>query len=274
MGWGFRVSSRHGTIIAAALTLGAGRGWSAPAPEFAARERKVADLKVFLADREKELASLVGLHETKVRDAEALGRQVDGLKARAGRSLLENQRLEKLLARGRTQLEDIERSESRQREVREEAFAAASAIVLELEDFLQHDLAGLRDAQEPAARQALLDRVIGLDRDRRAYQDRMNALAPAIPPPAEIPAGVTWTPEMLEDQRRSYEAAITRLEEERSRLSRELQTRESLSAAVAKPGTRDAASVRLKAEIADRERKIKSYREKNARLGRVPAGAR
>lgn len=274
MGGGFRRAARHGTIFAAALTLGARTASCAPAADLGSRERKVADLKVFLADREKELASLVALHETKVRETEALGRQVDGLKARAGRSLLENQRLEKLLARGRTQLEEIERSESRQHEVREEAFAAASAIVLELEDFLQFDLGRLRDVPEPAARQALVDRVIALDRDRRAYQDRMNALAPAIPPPADIPAGVTWTPEMLEDQRRSYEAAITRLEEERSRLARELGIRESLSAAVAKSGARDRTSLRLKASIGEIERRIRQYREKHARLAGSPAGTR
>jgi hypothetical protein len=201
---------------------------------------------------------------------------------------MEQRELEKLLARGRVQLEDIEQLHEKETETRDEAFAAAAAVVAEYETFMQEDLVRLRDLAGPAPvpsvpaqsgapgeRQRLTDRVLVYERERRLYQGKMNSLTPANPMPIEIPSGATWTREMIEDQRRAWEAAIARLQAERNQLVQEQGLRRALAEAL--PGATVAgdganADAGLAARIAELDRRIKAYRDKLNRLAGSPAG--
>ena len=264
---------------ASALVLGGGlvTAWAAlafGAVTEPAREQNVADLKAYLAQKENDLSQLTIEHRGRVADADALARQVKAQKGHPDAGYFEQRALEKNLARLRVLYEDLEKVSVREQEVREEAFAAAAAIVAELETFLEADLLGLRDQTDPAARHRQADRVFQLERDRREFQGRMNALTPEIPVPRDLPAGVTWTPEMVEDQRRSWEATIARLQAEREQLVQEQALRRNLAEALrdggkAADGTvrMDAATTaRMEARVADLDRKIRLYREKFNRL--------
>jgi hypothetical protein len=277
----------HGTInlVLLVLTLAGGSAVAAPSagPAELTRDqklRRVGELKTFLAGRERELARLVASHRDKTKEAETLGRQVDALKAKPNRSWMEQRDLEKLLASGRVRLEEIERLAEQEAGTRDEAFAAAAALVAEYESFMQEDLVCLRDLAGPvsstplsasasAQRRALTDRVLVYERERRLYQGKMNALTPANPMPIEIPSSAKWTKEMIEDQRRAWEAAIARLQADRNQLVQEQGLRRALAEAL--PGatvTRDSAAAdsRLAARVEDLDRKIALYRDKLARL--------
>lgn len=231
------------------------------------REQKIVDLKAYLAQKETALTQLTAEHRTRLNDADALAGQVRARKARGDTGYFEQRALEKSLARLRVLYEDMEKVSGREQEVREEAFASAAAIVAELETLLETELVALRDLTDPAARRKMADRVLGLERDRRAYQNRMNALTPEIPVPRDLPAGVTWSPEMVEDQRRSWEATIARLQAEREQLVQERGLRRNLAEALPGSVRADAsADARVDARIADLDRKIRMYREKFSRL--------
>jgi len=283
----------HGTIISVLLVLTLTRGYALAAPAAGPaglsrdqKLRRVEELKTFLAGRERELARLVAAHRDKTKEAETLGRQVDALKAKPNRSWMEQRDLEKLLASGRVRLEEIERLAEKQAETRDEAFAAAAALVAEYESFMEEDLVHLRDLAGPvsstslsgaasAERRQLTDSVLLCDRERRTYQGKMNALTPAIPIPIEIPRGATWTKEMIEDQRRAWEAAIARMQADRNQLVQEQGLRHALAEAL--PGSTvmgdsAAADSRLAARIAELDGKIALYRGKLARLTGAPQG--
>ncbi|MEK7475034.1 MAG: hypothetical protein AAB152_05305 [Candidatus Coatesbacteria bacterium] len=268
-----------------ALMLAGGSAASAPAagPVELTRDqklRRVEELRTFLTGRERELARLVAAHREKTKEAETLGRQVDALKAKPNRSWMEQRDLEKLLAGGRVRLEEIERLAEQETGTRDEAFAAAAALVAEYESFMQEDLVRLRDLAGPvsatplsasasAERRALTDRVLVYERERRIFQGKMNALTPANPMPIEIPRSAKWTKEMIEDQRRAWEAAIARLQADRNQLVQEQGLRRALAEAL--PGatvTADSAAAdsRLAARVEDLDRKIALYRDKLARL--------
>src|SRR6185503_19576869 len=170
---GCRVARIHGRILTVALALagpGAGapavqpaQGPVAPGPRAAgyaegaggtapgsgagviapAREQKVAELKAYLAQKESELGRLAAQHRQQLKDADDLGRKVAAQKERQDGGWFGQGAVERNMARLRAQLEDIEKVTARETEVREEAFAAASAIVLELEEFLDRALRDL-----------------------------------------------------------------------------------------------------------------------------------
>lgn len=289
-----RRPSRHAKIplIAQVLALGGGimcAGVATAAAAAAAaepsREQKVADLKGYLARKETELSQLTAEHRTRLNDADALAGQVRAQKARGDAGFFEQRALEKNLGRLRVLYEEMEKVSGRVQDVREEAFAAAAAIVAELETSLEQDLVALRDLTDPAARRKAADRLLALERDRRVFQGKMNGFTPDIPVPRDLPAGVAWTPEMVEDQRRSWEATIARLQAEREQVVQERGLRRNLAEALPGAVRSDAAAeARLDARIADLDRKIRLYREKFNRLAargadgkplavRTPAGS-
>jgi hypothetical protein len=268
-------------VLARGVVAGAPAAAPAAGPAEPTREeklRRVGELKVYFEGRERELARLVAAHRDRSKEAETLFRQVDALKAKPNRSWMEQRDLEKLLAKGRVQLEAMDRLSSKENETRDEAFAAAAALVAEYESFMEEDLGKLagESAVTPAERKGLTDRLLVYERERRLYQARMNALTPANPMPAEIPSGAKWTREMIEDQRRAWEAAVARLQAERNQLLQEQGLRHALAEAL--PGatvTADsaAADARLAARIAELDRQIKAYRGKLGRLsGAAAAG--
>lgn len=288
-----RMSNTHGTIIAVWLVLTQAGGSAlaasaAGAPELTRDQKlqRVEELKVFFAARERELARLAAAHREKTKEAEALGTQVDALKAKANRSWMEQRDLEKLLASGRVRLEEMEKLAAREAETREEAFAAAAGLVAEYESFMEEDLVRLHELAGPgsatvaassgaAERAQLTDRLLVYERERRQYQGRMNALAPAAPVPVEIPSGAKWTKEMIEDQRRAWEAVVARLQADRNQLVQEQGLRRALAEAL--PGstvTADSAAAdsRLAARISELDGKIALYRDKLARLSGAPRG--
>jgi len=236
-----------------------------------AREQKVTELKAYLAQKEAELARLTVQHRQQLKDADELGHTVAAQKERQDGSWFGQGSVERNMARLRAQLEEIEKVTARETEVREEAFAAASAIVVELEDFLDlamHDLPA-----EGADRKKRVERVLLLERDRRIYQGKMNALTPEIPLPAELPTSVNWTAEMVEDQRRVYEAAIARLQADREQLNQQQRLRSQLAESVSATMAEDSATVRARTadRIAEIDRKLRMYRLKLDRLGQPAA---
>lgn len=232
-----------------------------------AREQKVAELKGYLAQKEAELARLTAQHRRQLKEADELGRLVATQKERQDGSWFGQGAVERNMARLRAQLEDIEKVTARETEVREEAFAASSAIVLELEEFLDRALRELPAEGPDRARR--VERVMALERDRKTYQSRMNALMPDLPLPAELPTTVSWTKEMVEDQRHVYEAAIARLQADREDLNQQQQLRIQLAASVSATVAVDSAAARARtaARIAEIDRKLKLYRTKLDRLG-------
>jgi len=224
-------------------------------------------LKAYLAQKEADLARLAAQHRQQLRDADELGRTVAAQKARQDGSWFGQGSVERNMARLRAQLEEIEKVTARETEIREEAFAAASAIVVELEDFL--DLA-MRDLPADGAdRRKRVERVMALEHDRRTYQGKMNALMPEIPLPAELPASVNWTTEMIEDQRRVYEAAIARLQADREQFNQQQRLRIQLAESVSATVAGDSAAMRARSadRMAEIDRKLRVYRTKLDRLG-------
>ncbi len=246
------------------------------------------ELKIFLSQKEQELAQLVAGRTNNLKEADTLARQVEAQKEKPNRDWFEQRALEKNLATLRAQLEDIERVTARERAVREEAFAYAAAIVAELETSLKRQFIKIQQQQREASRQREADRVVPLrvliytftksgvaieralvlDEERRVHQGKMNALQPHNPPFAELPKGVPWSKEMIEDQRRAYEEHIVRLKSEREQLLKEERLRESLADALPEMVGTDwmARKARINAQVVEYDRKIEIYQDKLDRM--------
>ncbi len=254
-----------------------------PANARTGKDSIIAGLKAFLSRKEGELVQLVAVRKKKLKEADALAKQVEEQKERGDLGWFERRAVEKDLARLRTQFEDIERVTVKERAVREESFACAAAIVAELETSLERQLADIKRQRMSASlfdsesrreiqsgRQQRIERVRALEKSRGIYQRRMNALMPRIQVPGELPTDVPWSKEMIEDQRRSYEASIARFQSERELLLQERRLRRSLADVlpeVPKNG-RAASEKRIEKRIREYDRKIEIYKDK---LDRMPS---
>ena len=240
------------------------------------RKESVRVLGEYLKIKEAELAQLVVERKKVQREADALAPQVKAQKERTDLSWFERKSLERNMGRLRAQLESIEKTTAREREVRDQAFACAAAIVAELEDSLNAALGQLYEQQKNGGSTAdQVEKVMALEKERKLIQRKADGLRPEIPIPAELPTGVPWSKEMLEDQRSAYEANIARLLDEREQLVREKELRKSLGSML--PGSKgsDAESMtRLDVKIAEYDRKITMYREKKDRLSPPGSGTR
>jgi hypothetical protein len=240
------------------------------------RRESVRALREYLKLKEAELAQLVVERKKVQREAESLAPQVKAQKERTDLSWFERKSLERSMGRLRAQLESIEKTTARERDVRDQAFACAAAIVAELEDSLNAALGRLYEQQKSGGSTAdQVEWVMDLEKERKLIQRKADGLRPEIPIPAELPTGVPWSKEMLEDQRSAYEANIARLLDEREQLVREKELRKSLGSVL--PGSKgaDAESMtRLDARIAEYDRKIAMYREKKDRLSPGGSGSR
>lgn len=258
-------------VLAAAL-LGGPAG-AAAAAAAAGPEQRLADLRSFLSRKEGELAQLTTLHDRQLKEADALAREVEAQKEKPDRNWFEQRAVEKNLARLRAELQEIERGAVRERAVKEEAFAAAAAVVSELESLLDADLGRLRDRTDPGAREKLLERVQATEKERRAAQRKMNDLTPSIPLPADLPPNVPWTREMIEDQKRACEAVLARLGAERDSLRDEERLRDRFAEAVAGATTAEDSGrrQRVEARLAEVERDLARFKAKYDRLTEAPA---
>jgi len=240
------------------------------------RRESVRALREYLKIKEAELAQLVVERKKVQREAGTLASQVKTQKERQDLSWFERKSLERNMGRLRAQLELIEKTTTKEREVRDQAFACAAAIVAELEDSLNAALASLYERQKGGESTAgQVEQVMRLERERKLMQRKADGLRPEIPIPAELPTGVPWSKEMLDDQRSAYEANIARLLDEREQMVREKELRKSLDSML--PGSREADSEsmkRLDARIADYDRKIAKYREKKDKLPSGGTGER
>jgi len=247
-------------------------------------EAVIADLKIFLSEKEKELVQLVVERKGKLKEAEPLAAKVEAQKENENLGWFEKRTVEKNLARLRTRFEDIERVSAREDEVREEAFACAAAIVAELESSLERQLARLHEARRAATllsdsgrdgkteRRQQIERVMALEKSRKLFQRKMNTLMPNIQVPDELPRDVPWSKEMIEDQQRAYEANIARFQSERELKIQERRLRRSLADALrSEAAAGDSESGRrIDAEIREYDRKIEIYKDKLDRMPVAP----
>ncbi len=237
-----------------------------------AAEGRITELKAFLAKKERDLAGLSSERMRQLQGMEKLAKEVERQKADQNPGWLERRSLERNMARLRDQAEDVKKLSDREGRVRDEALAGATAIVAELEVQLENVLLELRDAGEGGSvRRALAERVLDLERERRFYQGKANGLMPELRLPADLPRGVKWTPEMVEDQRRSIEAAAARMEAELSLLLQERRL-SRLMVEVLPEAAGGQNPVGVDARIKFLERGVGKCRKKLAGLP-VPAGA-
>lgn len=234
------------------------------AADEASRDKRISELQSFLGKKEKDLARLTSLHSEKLKKADPLVREVEQQKDLGRRGWFEQRALEKNLAKLRPQLEEIERIAAERRAVREEAFAAASAIVSEIESAMEEGLDRLKVENGPAARGKLVESLKELERERRAFQGKASRLMPTLPLPADLPADAPWSDEMAEDICGAYEAAVARLETEREDLLKEQRLRRSLAENLPDTAGSSEGESRLKVALAETEHKLRNFREKLA----------
>jgi hypothetical protein len=227
---------------------------------------------VFLANKEKELSQLVSERQAKNKEADDLSGRVEKQKERKDPGWFERRAIEKDLGRLRTLLESIEPLTARERDVRNEAFTCASAIVLVLEGALERLLADLQDRQKrKLVGEGDVERIRALEKERRLFQGKVNALMPEIPLPAELPKGVAMSQAMIEDQRRNYEASIARLVDGRAQAVQERRLEDIREDTLPEASVDKAAKrARHDAKITEFGGKIRSYQEK---LRRLPVSA-
>lgn len=285
-----RVSCPPGRIVRAIMALAvmaSGPAWPAGTGEV----NVVAELKVFLSQKEAELAQLVVERKTKLREADLLAKKVEGQKERKNPNWFERRVIARNLSKLRTEFSVIERVTVREQTVREEAFACAAAIVAELESSLERQLTRLHREQRVDAdlkrrykrvvpfkvhlysftkTGAAIERAMALEKERKFYQHKMNELTPHIPIPAELPKGVEWSKEMIEDQRSAYESNIARLQSEREQLVQEKRLRKNLADTLAKEikAGSEMFQSRIDTQVVDYDRKIRMYQK---RLNQIPA---
>jgi len=230
-------------------------------------EKRVAELKFYLAGREHVLASVGAERKAMLKQADSLAGRVESQKEKEDRSWFEQRAVEKNMARLRTLLQEIQELSAREQDVLDEALAAAAALVAEIEDVLEKDLVELRRNGGGDGKGRKVEGVLALEKERKIYQAKLNSLMPSLELPLDLPPGVSWTKEMIEDQRRAYEASMARLQAEKQLLLQEKRLRGLIKDAV--PGVAGAESEgagRIEARIADLDRKLTLCRDKLARI--------
>ncbi len=262
-----QVPRSHGTILGIALVAVAvawgGRAFGL-AGDADQRARRIGELEVYLSLKEKELKRLKMDYTGKALTAEIQAKNMEEEEGRRNRSWFQQRALERDKAKLRSKLEEISRIDKNKRAVQEEAFAAAAALVGELESALESELMILRGEGSAETRESLIEKVQTLDNKRRSYQHRMNELMPSVPLPALLPAGVRRSREMAEDECMAYAAATARLGAEREDLLRERRLRTSLMETLAdREKTREAAELsRIEGLLADNDRRLSGYRQR------------
>lgn len=237
--------------------------------------RRIAELKGFLERKEGELRLLSAERVGKMKAMELLARELEGRKAKKNPGWIEQWSIEKKMARLRAQAGEVKKLNDRERDARDDALAAAAAVVAEVEGQLEVALIELRDAGEGPARRKLIIRALEMERERKVYQGRLGALMPAMRVPPDLPAGAERTPEMLEDQRHSYESAIARMQAERDILAQEKRLARLLAETMPEVAAGDVRlnPGRLDTRMALLDRSIAKCREKLARLPARPGKA-
>lgn len=237
--------------------------------------RRIAELKSFLERKEGELLLLSTERVAKMQAMESLARELEGRKANRNPGWFEQWSIGKKMARLRARAGEVKKLNDRERDARDDALAAAAAVVAEVEGQLEVTLVELRDSGEGPSRRRLIGRAIELERERKMYQGRLGALMPAMRVPPELPAGAERTPEMMEDQRRSYEAAIARMQAEKDILAQEKRLARLLAETMPElsAGEERLNPAKLDSKMAVIDRSIAKCREKLARLPARPGKA-
>ena len=237
--------------------------------------KRIAELKVFLDRKEGELLLLSSERVKKMESMESLARDLESRKAKKNPGWFEQWTIGKKMARLRAQAGEVKKLDDQERDARDDALAAAAAVVSEVEGQLEVTLVELRDAGEGASRRRLISRALELERERKMYQERLGALMPAMRVPPDLPAGAERTPEMMEDQRRSYEAAIARMQAEKDILAQEKRLARLLAETMPEVAAGDERlnPARLDLRMAVIDRSIAKCREKLARLPARPGKA-
>lgn len=246
------------------------------APEGVSGVRPVSELKSFLDRKERELTAVSAERLRRMQEMEKLALDVEARKKEGKTGWLSQKLLERKMAKLRVQAGNIKELSDRERDIRDDALAGASAVVTELEGQLEVMLVELRDHPPAgAARKKLVDQALGLERERKHYHGRMGALMPGVRVPPDLPRGAEKDPGMLEDQRRNYEAAIARMQAERDVLAQEKRLGRLLAEAI--PGglprdeRLDPGRVDARMKVLDRE--IRECRGKLAKLPATPVKA-
>jgi hypothetical protein len=258
-----RLAALSAALAGAWLAVSAGcAGAAAPAGKtgLSPREESIAELKALFARKEKELASLRSERMRKLAKAEPLSKRVQDRKEGENRGVLDSMSGEKDMARLRAMLQEIEKLSASEEQARTDAWACSGAIVEELEALLDEVLA----RGEAAGRPGLRERVRELERERRYYQGRMNALTPSLRVPRDVPRTAAWTDEMREDLKHAAEAGIARLQDEKAQYLQEKRLREQLIKAVPEAvDEKDREGLRkIETRIAELDREIEGYRRK------------
>ncbi len=270
------MSASRATIIKMVMMLTIASSPVFAVPAGATGDRKVVDLKSFLESKERELTSVSSERVRRMGEMEKLAGDVEARKKKSNPGWLGQKIIEYKMARLRAQAGQIKKLSDREREVRDDALAAAAAVVAELEGQLEVALVELRDRKaDGAEREKMVTGVLGLERERKLYHGRLGALMPTVAVPPDLPKGAERTPEMLDDQRRNYEAAIARMQAERDILAQEKRLgrllRETLPAVA--QGDERLNPERIDSRIAGIDRNIRECREKLARLPARPGKA-
>jgi len=236
------------------------------------REASIAELKALFARKERELKSLRSERIRKLAESEPLSRRVQARKEQGNRGMLDQMTAEKDMGRLRAMLQEVARLNSAEEQARTDAWACSGAIVEEIEALLDEVLA----KGDAAGRQGLSERVRALEKERRYYQGRMNALTPELRVAGEVPRSVAWTDEMREDQKHAAEAGIARLQDEKGQYLQEKRLREQLMKAVPEAaGEKDREALRkIGARIAELDREIEGYRRKLEAMNKEGTGKR
>ena len=234
-----------------------------------------AELKGYLERKEGELLVISGERVGRMKTMELLAKDLEARKEKKNPGWFEQWTIAKKMARLRAQAGVVKKLNDRERDARDDALAAAAAVVAEVEGQLEVVLMELRDAGEGSSRKKLVSRALELERERKVYQGRLGALMPAMRVPPDLPAGAERTPEMMEDQRRSYEAAIARMQAEKDILAQEKRLVRLLAETMPEVAAGDERMdpVRLDSRMAVIDRSIAKCREKLARLVARPEKA-
>ena len=274
-----------GSVVAAGLALVEGVAAAAPAaspagaapakpqaPVLSSREASIAELKALFARKERELTSLRSERIRKLAESEPLSKRVQAQKEQGSRGVLGEMTAGKDMARLRAMLQEVGRLNTAEEQARTDAWACSGAIVEELEALLDEVLA----KGDAGGRQGLRERVRSLEKERRYYQGRMNALTPELRVPQEVPRTAAWTDEMREDQKHAAEAGIARLQDEKAQYVQEKRLREQLMKAVPEAaGEKDREALRkIGARIAELDREIEGYRRKLEAMNKEGTGKR
>jgi len=234
--------------------------------------RRSTELKSLLERKEAELLLISSERVAKMQKMELLARELEIRKSKKNPGWFEQWSIGKKMARLRAQAGEVKKLNDRERDARDDALAAAAAVVAELEGQLEVVLVELRDAGDGNSRKKLISHALDLERDRKVYQGRLGALMPAMRVPPDLPVGAERTPDMVDDQRRSLEAAIARMQAEKDILAQEKRLARLLAETMPEVAAGDERlnPAKLNSRIAVIDRSIAKCREKLARLKARP----